>query len=203
MLAWIWSAENLVLALTVFNRLQIYVDFNGMTRMRMVALFGTSTVVAGFLLVVWKIAHNRNFAWLVRNQLWALAIAMHLFAITPVDAIVSHYNVRHVLAGDLAPAVQLAVHPINSEGILLLEPLLECEDTIIRDGIRALFAGRAIELEKLAKEREQLGWTSYQAADNVCLERLLACQHLWQTYRDNHRRATSFNRFYDYAYQWY
>ena len=202
-LAWIWSFENLLLAMTVFNRLHIYVGFNGMTRMRMVALFGTSTVVVGFLLVVWKIVRGHSFAWLVRHQLLALAIAAYLFSITPVDAIVHRYNVRHVLAGDLPPAVQIATHPINSEGVLVLEPLLDCQDSVIREGIRALFAGRALELEKLAKDRAELGWTSYQAADIRCLEHLRACQKKWESYLDDNARVTAFEQFYSYAYQWY
>jgi hypothetical protein len=203
LLAWVWSAENLLLALTVFNRLHIYVAFNGMTRMRMVALFGISTVIAGFVLVVWKIVRNHNFAWLVRNQLWALAIAIYLFAITPIDAVVHRYNVRHVLAGDLPPAVQIAVHPINSEGVLMLEPLLDCQDSIIREGIQAIFARRALELENLVQERVELGWTSYQAADNLCLKRLRACQNKWNAYLNDRQRAAAFERFYEYAYQWY
>ncbi len=68
-LAWVWSAENLLLALAVFNRLFIYVGFNGMTRMRVVAVLGVASVVGGFVLVVLKIAHNRNFVWLIRRQL--------------------------------------------------------------------------------------------------------------------------------------
>ena len=31
-LAWIWSVENFVLALTVYNRMYIYIDFNGLSR---------------------------------------------------------------------------------------------------------------------------------------------------------------------------
>jgi len=44
-LAWIWSGLNLMLALSVYNRLFIYVGFNGLTRMRMVGLFGISLVL--------------------------------------------------------------------------------------------------------------------------------------------------------------
>jgi hypothetical protein len=50
MLAWLWSVENLLLAAAVYNRLFIYIGFNGMTRMRMIGLFGISTVVVGFLM---------------------------------------------------------------------------------------------------------------------------------------------------------
>ncbi|MBC7967658.1 MAG: DUF4173 domain-containing protein, partial [Fuerstia sp.] len=35
-LAWVWSSLNFLLAASVYNRLLLYVDFNGMTRMRVV-----------------------------------------------------------------------------------------------------------------------------------------------------------------------
>jgi len=203
-LAWIWSAENLVLALTVYNRMQIYVEFNGMTRMRTIGLFGISTVVAGFCLVLWKIIHSRDFSWLVSRQLWALAVAVYLYSLTPVDAMVHSYNVRRVLAGDLAPSVQISVHPINSEGVLVLQPLIHCRDPIIREGVRAMLAQREIEAETIASERANLGWTAYQLADALLLQRLRAHQHNWAAYRDDHiKRQAALGRFHAYAYQWY
>ncbi|MEX0713636.1 MAG: DUF4153 domain-containing protein [Pirellulales bacterium] len=202
-LAWIWSAENLVLALTVYNRMYIYVDFNGMTRMRTIGLFGISAVLLGFCLVLWKILYNRGFAWLIERQLWTLAIAVYLFALTPVDALVHSYNVRRVLAGDLAPSVQISVHPINSEGILVLGRLLNCQDEIIREGVRAMLAERAIQGERLAGERAKLGWTSYQIADHLLLKRLRAAREDWKEYVDASKRAAAIERFDKYAYQWY
>jgi hypothetical protein len=202
-LAWIWSAENFLLALTVFHRLHIYIDFNGMTRMRMVALFGTSVVLIGFLLVVWKILRSHSFVWLVRNQLLALALTIYLFAVTPVDAIVHTYNVRHVLAGDLPPVVQITEHPINAEGILMLEPLMDCNDPIIREGIRAMLAEWVQTTERQVDINAALGWTTYQMADRVCLEHLQANRDRWKEYLDGTRRAEALARFRQYAYQWY
>jgi hypothetical protein len=202
-LAWVWSAENFILALAVFNRMYIYIDFNGMTRMRTIGLFGISTVVAGFVLVVWKIVHVRTFVWLVQRQLWALGIAIWLFVLTPVDFLVHSYNVQRILAGDLAPAVQISVHPINSEGILVLEPLLDCQDPIIRNGVRAMFAQEEIEREKLATRRLISGWTALQVSDHILLRRLRAMRAHWQEFADPRSRESALNAFHDYAYQWY
>ena len=71
--AWIWSLENVLLAIAVYHRLYIYIGFNGMTRMRIVGIFGISAVLVGFLLVLWKIAHHRGFLWLLRRHLWTVA----------------------------------------------------------------------------------------------------------------------------------
>jgi hypothetical protein len=152
---------------------------------------------------VWKIIRNHNFTWLVRNQLWALALAIYLFALTPVDAIVHQYNVRQVMAGDLAPIVQVTEHPVNSEGILVLSPLANCRDPIIREGIRALLAQRASYLEALIDQRESLGWTTFQMADHRCLDHLRSNRTVWMDYTNEGKRAETLARFREYAYQWY
>lgn len=202
-LAWIWSFENLVLALTVYNRMYIYIDFNGMTWMRMVGLFGISTVAIGFGLVVWKIMYNRDFAWLIQRQLWALAGAVYLFVLTPVDVIVHSYNVRQVLVGDLAPAVQISVHPISAEGYLVLEPLTHCDHAIIRDGVRAMLAERFIQEQELAMERKNLGWTTWQLCDNLLLHRFHETSAELQPFLDETKRDAALKEFRKYAYQWY
>jgi len=202
-LAWIWSAENLILAIAVFHRMSIYVGFNGMTRMRTVGLFGISAVVVGFLLVVWKIVHRRDFVWLLQRHLWTVAIAAYLFALTPVDALVHRYNVRRILAGDAAPCVQISVHPISSEGILVLPPLVHCRDPVIREGICALLAERAEGAEDALQRQELRGWTATQLADRALADRLRGIRSDWQPYADRTRRAEALRRFHAYAYQWY
>jgi hypothetical protein len=202
-LAWIWSLENLLLAVAVYHRLWIYVGFNGMTRMRMVGIFGTSCVVAGLLIVVWKIVRQRDFVWLVRRHLWALAITIYLFALTPVDALVTRYNVQRVLAGDPAPSVEISVHPINSEGVLFLIPLVESDNEIIREGIQAMLAERLEEAEAKARKRAKQGWTTFQIADRLVLERLRADKDGWAEYTDRANRQAALKRFHEYAYQWY
>ena len=99
------SAERCVgreRAAAVYNRLFIYIDFNGMTRMRVVGLLGISAVLGGFVLVVWKILRQRGFFWLMQRQLWVLALMVFLGAVLPVDLLVHRYNVSRIMAGDSA-----------------------------------------------------------------------------------------------------
>lgn len=202
-LAWFWWAENLILAVTVYNRLSIYISFNGMTRMRTVAIFGISAVVAGLFLTAWKIAHNRDFAWLVRRDLWALAIAVYLFVLTPVDMLVHAYNVRRILAGDVAPSVQISEHPVSAEGVLVLPSLAHCDDAIIREGIRALLADWAGQMQVQGALREEQGWTMFQCAEVELLHALQARRDDWQAYEDPTKRTAAWAKFREYAYQWY
>jgi hypothetical protein len=202
-LAWVWSVENLLLALAVYHRLTIYINFNGMTRMRTVGLLGITAVVVGFMLVVWKIAHSRSFVWLVNRQLWTLGTAIFLYAVLPVDLLVHTYNVRRILAGDLAPSVQISVHPIDSGGILALPLLVKCDDEAIREGIRAMLAERALQAEAVELRRATENWTSFQLADRLLLDRLRAVASEWSVYSDSGKREAALRRYRDYAYQWY
>ena len=202
-LAWAWSVENFFLAAAVFNRLFIYVGFNGMTRMRVIGLLGVASVVVGFLLVVWKIVHNRNFVWLIRRQLWTVSFAAYLYAVLPVDAFVNQYNVRRILAGDPAPSVQISVHLTSAEGLLQLGPLRQCSDEIIRDGMRALLSEKQDELESQIVERQKLGWTAWQLADEAILAQLRGELDARGKKLDAAEQEIKLRQFREYAYQWY
>ena len=139
-LALIWSIENLLLSVAVYNRLLIYIDFNGMTRMRVIGLLGITSVVIGFALVVWKFYRDRGFIWVIHRQLWVPALAVMVYAILPIDWIVNRYNAAQVRSGNLAPSVQIVAHEVTAEGVLPLFALVECDDQRIRDGVRAILA---------------------------------------------------------------
>jgi len=204
-LAWLWSLENLLLAIAVYHRLWIYTGFNGMTRMRVVGLLGMTSVVAGFVLVVWKINRQRSFRWLIRRQLWTVAFALYLYCVLPVDGWVQYYNVSSILSGQPAPSVQIVAHETSDEGWLQLEPLLTCEDVVIREGVSALLADRRIELELAASlEASPEHWTARQFAR----ERLRAMlNHHRRDWPDDAgaaaARRAALERFREYAMQWY
>lgn len=200
-LAFAWSMENLLLAVAVYNRLAIYVDFNGMTRMRMVGILGVTAVVAGTLLVVIKIVRTRDLSWLIQRQLWSMAIAGIVYTLLPVDWIVYGYNVAQIQSGNHAPSVQLMVHELNAEGMLQIVPLMDYQDEELREGARAL----ASRWQHLLQERQAnyTGWTHYQIAEQVLLDRLKARESEFAEYRDVDARERRLEKFYDYVYQWY
>ncbi|MEZ6059796.1 MAG: DUF4153 domain-containing protein [Planctomycetaceae bacterium] len=203
-LAWLWSLENGLLAITVYHRLLIYIGYNGMTRMRVVGLLGISCVVIGFILVVWKIVFNRRFAWLLRRHLLTVALAVLLYALLPLDPMVHRYNVRRVLAGDLAPGVQISVHPITADGYLVLEPLLQSENETIREGIRSMLAERLIQCEQDASLSAESGWSAFQLADDMLLLRLREIRSRLQPFHDNESlRNNARRQFNEFLFQWY
>ncbi|WP_339888394.1 DUF4153 domain-containing protein [Rhodopirellula europaea] len=197
--AWIWSAENLLLALAVYNRLMIYIGYNGMTQLRMVGLFGITAVVIGFALVVYKIANTKNFWWLLRSQMLALTIVVIAYSVTPVDYLAHRYNVSRVNAGYSAPSVMLAVKPISDEGLLSTFHLLEHPDPIIREGVQARLAIREAELSaKLTTH-----WSEHQGATRMLAARLADHPELSTRFANPAERRSTLQRFKDYAMQWY
>jgi Domain of unknown function (DUF4173) len=200
--AWVWSILNLVLAVAVYHRLSIYIDFNGMTRMRTIGLFGVTCVLAGFIWVMLKINHRRSFVWLVQRQLWTLAAAVFLYLLTPVDVIVHAFNVRQILAGHLAPSVQITEHPLSDEGMMMLPPLLDCQDATIREGIRAMLATRHDQLA--ATTPGQIHWTAFQCSTHFLQNHLDSLAGYWPHFTaDKVRRDTAYKEFKAYAFQWY
>lgn len=199
MLANLWSVQNFLLALSVYNRLFIYINFNGLTQMRIVGLFGVSLVVVGFLLVLWKIASGRTFAWLVQQQLWALVLAVWVYAMVPVDGMAASYNVRKIQQNDLAACMQIGVQPLDLEGVLAILPLLDSPVVEIREGVAAIVVEWQEELGKRHNSITHRHWTTQQAAEEHALRE-------FERVRDKipaNMGAAERWRFYDFAYKYY
>lgn len=203
-LAWVWSAENLILAAAVYNRMWIYIQFNGMTRMRMVGLLGITAVVIGLLLMLRRLARGHDFVWLAQRYAWTVALATLVYLLLPVDMIVHAYNVRRVLAGDLPPVVQIVAHPIDSGGLLVLPALLDAKNPVIRDGIRAMLADRQEAIQRSVDQQRSAGWTAWQLSDAWLAYQLDRLQPHWTALPDDPvRRQQLRERFRSYAMQWY
>lgn len=202
-LAWIWSSLNLLLAVSVYNRLSIYVGYNGLTRMRIVGLFGITLVVVGFALVLTKILHRQSFWWLVRAQLFALVLAAIGYSLFPVDYIAHRYNVWRVCQGYLHPSVMIAVKPIDDEGYFPLFGLLDHEDRIIRDGVLAKLAKRQAEIERFSRE-SRWHWSRFRGSRRLLSRRLREHQSAWQSFREApDETEAAITRFREYAMRWY
>lgn len=203
-LAWIWSVLNFVLAVAIYNRLFLYISFNGMTRMRVVGLLGMTAVLVGFVMVVRKIAEQKDFVWLIRRFAWTVLILAFINSVLPVDWLIHRYNVSRIIQGDWAPSVQLSVHPIADEGYLTLLPLAQnCEDELIRDGIRAKLAQKLDRLDRsrnAPKNEGKFRWTRYQLAADCLYRQLNANREYLETQSEP---ADAVRRFDDYVYRWY
>lgn len=194
--AWLWSIENLLLGVSVFHRLWIYISFNGLTRMRMVGFLGISAVIVGFALVLWMIAQRRSFRWLVRRQLWTVSFAVYLYAVLPIDMWVNQFNVRRIMSGDSAPCVQITMHPTSAEGLRELVALTEHSDPVIRNGVRALVL-------KNSSHQPPRHWTAYQAAADDLQTQVQSQEQRWLQETPLVTLDATIETFRMWAYQWY
>ncbi|MCM2373388.1 DUF4153 domain-containing protein [Aporhodopirellula aestuarii] len=202
-LAWVWSAMNLLLAVAVYNRLWIYVGYNGMTRMRTVGFFGITLVLVGFGLVIFKIIRRRSFTWLIQSQLIALSITVVLYCLFPVDYVAHRYNAARVANGYLKPSVMIAVKPINDEGVFPLLNLVNHPDPVIRDGVHAMLAERQLAIESYSRDTPW-HWHRYQYSKTLLYQRLDAEKLKWARYlSEPDARQIAIEQFKDYAMQWY
>ncbi len=199
-LSWWWSLENLLLAVSVYHRLCIYIGFNGLTRMRMVAFLGITAVVVGFALVLWMIAQRRNFIWLLRRQLWTVAFAAYLYAVLPIDMWVNQYNVRCILAGNLAPCVQISVHETSSEGLLQLLPLVDHPNPTVRGGVRAILGIAYADIRATSRQPTSTVRTQFQVADQLLMREISDGFFRWPESVMDPRVKQEFDQW---AYQWY
>ncbi|MBI4834741.1 MAG: DUF4173 domain-containing protein [Planctomycetes bacterium] len=167
-LSWIWVAQNLVLALATFRRLQVYIDYNGLTRLRIVGAYGITLVVIGLLIVAFKMQRVRSFLWMIRRHLLAFALALFALAVTPMDWLVFKYNTGIILYENPRSAIQLIVQPITAEGIPPLIPLLDSKDQAIREGVAGILLREQARLQKL-KDAETR-WADKELSRSNALE---------------------------------
>lgn len=113
------------------------------------------------------------------------------------------HNVRRILSGDPAPSVQISVHPTTAEGYLRLEPLIQCEDPIIRKGIRAILAQKLVDAEREGVLRRARVWTAIQLAEDRLRSQLRAASSQWKDDEDADNPNPALEEFRKYGYQWY
>lgn len=202
-LAVVWSTLNFLLAIAVCNRMLIYINFNGMTRMRVVALLGIGSVVGGLTLAVIKIYRRRSFSWLIQRQLWVVQLAAFLFAVVPVDTLIHTWNVRQILSGNPAPIVQITAHSLDDECLPVLLPLCRVSDPLISEGMCGMIMIREHRLSESIARSRAAGWTAWQRHRQQSLARLRDSQEQWDIMATRAAAAVALQNLADYAYAEY
>jgi len=137
-----WGALNFLFGLAVINRMRIYIDDNGLTRMRIIGLRGIVCVRVGLVLVNYKIRKQPSFGWLMEAQVWTFQATIYLAALTPMNPIAHTYNTHQILTGQFAFVVQITYHDMSDEGWIAASCLRDTEHSIIREGLAATMVQR-------------------------------------------------------------
>ncbi|HLD35443.1 MAG TPA: DUF4173 domain-containing protein [Planctomycetota bacterium] len=200
-LAWVWVAQNLILALGTFQRLLIYVNYNGLTRMRIVGAYGICLVVIGLLIVAFKMQGVRSFLWMVRRHILAFGLALFVLSMTPMDLLVGRYNTHIILNDNYRPAIQLIVQPITAEGITALIPLLDCKDQTISAGVAGILLREQEKLQQL-KDKEQR-WADKELSRSRALNAIKSVQPKLKAIIPDNRWKDAIDELDDYTQKWY
>lgn len=156
-LAAVWVGQGFVLALGAFRRIAMHVTRSGLSDLRIVGIFGTTLVCVGLGLVLFKMFRLKSFAWLLRRQADAFALALVLYAATPTHLLSAKVNVSRIAAGEYRPVLHMFSQSREAESAPALLPLLDHHDARVRQGVAALLADR---LDALARSRdESTRWT--------------------------------------------
>jgi len=205
-----WSLCNALLVIAVFYRLMIYVNFNGMTRMRIIGFVGVACVFAGFVIVNFRMVGQMPIAWILHKQTRAVLWSIYLLALLPMDAISHGWNVSSIRSGYLAPAVQIAVQPISDEGLLCLLPLLNSDEPMIKEGVAALLAERFSQMSDESSESTEsatprtISWTQFQGSRSLLVHRLKAIlPQLMPFLNSTNTRQQATVRLRDWSKRWY
>jgi hypothetical protein len=173
-LSWIWVAQNLIIAAGTFHRLLMYIDYNGLTRMRIVGAYGIILVVIGLLIVAFKMHMVKSFLWMTRRHLLAFSLGLLVLVVTPMDLAVFEYNARLILRGNPRSAVQLIVQPITAEGIPALLPLLDCQDEVIRKGVAGILLREQERLRHFQNKEQR--WVEKELSRSNALNKIKSVQ---------------------------
>jgi hypothetical protein len=161
-LAYVWAAQNFILAAGTFRRVALYIAYSGLTDLRIVGIVGTSLATLGLAIVVCKVWRRRTMLWVMRRQLDALAVAVVAFAVAPTGAIAMRYNVSRIAADQYRPLLHLYEQPIGDEAIPALLPLLDHPDPAVREGVAVLVAARRDLL--IADDARATSWLDFELA---------------------------------------
>jgi hypothetical protein len=208
LLAGVWSICNLLLVLAAYHRLAIYIEYNGLTRLRIVGLVGVTCVFAGFVIVILKIARQRSFAWVCRQQAWAVLVSVYLLSLLPMDVMAHRWNVEQANRGHLAPLVQLGVQEMSDEGWMCLLPLIDHEEPIVQEGVRALLARRWVAMQSASKYAQpplpQKKWTQYCGSSQMLAAQLEQHREPLERWMESEQiRRAAIQRFLSWSRRWY
>lgn len=178
--AYVWIAQNAVLAIGALRRIAMYIDFSGLTHLLLTGVYGSLLVMVGLVIMTVKIDRNRNAAWLVRKYVAAFAAALLVLVLTPHGWVCASYNVPRILAGKPHALWPVVLKKLPADALPPLIPLLDyrrddgdaAKEKLVREGIAAILGQRLVRLEA----EEGRSWSRWQASSWWALKRLRGVQ---------------------------
>lgn len=161
-LALAWVGLDFFMGICVLRRIQYYVGVSGLTPLRITGFFGTCTVIAGVLLMGYKVRRGKNLVWLVRRYAVVFLAGLSLWTAFPSDMVCAKYNARRAMDGDPRTLMLLFSSRIACEGLADYVPLLDHTDPMIARGVSAYLAKRRAQEARLLPRFSDEDWRLFQ-----------------------------------------
>jgi hypothetical protein len=162
-----WAVQNFVLAAGTFRRIEMYIADSGLTVLRCLGIVGVVVVVAGFALIVKKIVSRHTALWLLRSQFDVFFLALVLWTVAPVDALVWSFNADRISRGDQLPLLHLVMQDVSAEGVASFSELIEHDDPVVAHGVAARLVAMRRELRR--ERGESSHWAGHERARDRAL----------------------------------
>jgi hypothetical protein len=175
-LAYLWIAQNAVLAVGTLRRIAMYIDYSGLTHLLLTGVYGSLLVMAGLAIMALKVHANRNAIWLLRRYVAAFATGLTVLVLTPHGLVCASYNVPRIQAEKPHAMWPIVLKELPPDALPSLIPLLDyrrrdgdaAKETLVREGIAAILGQNLVRLE----QAETLPWSQWQASSWWALKHL-------------------------------
>jgi hypothetical protein len=175
-LAFIWIAQNAVLAVGTLRRIYMYVDYSGLTHLLLTGVYGSVLVLAGLVIMALKVHGNRSAIWLLRRYVAAFAAGLLILALTPHGWVCASFNVPRVLQDKPHAAWPIVLKKLPADALPALIPLMDYQshdgntarEKLVREGIAGLLGK---ELARLEIEQSR-SWQHWQGSSVWALDQL-------------------------------
>lgn len=85
----IWLGQTLLLCLSCFARLDIYIDAFGLTWLRVIVVTSTCMVVLGLIFILPRLYGKRSHAWMIRSNIFMVLVVLNALGIANIDRLIA------------------------------------------------------------------------------------------------------------------
>ncbi|GJM34941.1 MAG: hypothetical protein DHS20C18_39420 [Saprospiraceae bacterium] len=169
-LAYVWIAQNAVLALSVGMRNYRYLSQYGMAYKRIGVFIFLILVLAGLFLLYLKIKDKKTAFFLLRYNAWIFYLVLTFFSAIDWDVLITRHNIRQATTGTLD--AHFLIDDVGDRNLLIL---LENEALIKTLASKPSGIERKIKQKKLTflSRQDTYSWRSWNWADARIKKQLL------------------------------
>lgn len=161
-LAYIWIAQNLLLAISSAYKNALYIEEFSLTYKRIGVFVYLLMAIIGLITTYQKLQQKRTLWYLLHINSWCLIVILLINSYVPWDPIITSYNLNKSNEPDYGYLISL-----SDSNIPTLLPYLN--DGLLNDRERSAFEDK---IKSFQKEKKSQSWLSWNYQDHLTLQAL-------------------------------